>query len=420
VIILLVAGLLSMVSLTAEVAKTAATIFNTPGEEVLVTPQTLIMEKGQVVKDPAARSGWALMSDPAHAPGKGCVSFWYTYKQDPGKVRITYRLKVADNTDPRPVALVQVCIWENDLKRDPNPANVETPIRGTDFRTANSYQDFSFEVAKGEAGYGGWGVTTTGITQLWCDGINVTQVSRFTPLEILALVHVPEKPAELKFAPLVPRIHETDGLFMAAWRFADAVKLLGTAEWTHSHLSVHPQHTTLTDYPRKWQELYGYSTVVLNNVPAKAVSLTGCLMLKQYLEDGGCVVLVGDTHSLAQGQWAETALGPLLPVTLPVPSDLVRPSRPLLLAPCGTLFADLQWNAQPYTMYYHAATLRPGARLLCASGDIPLIAEQAVGRGRLIVCLLSVMGEPNAKFPGVPFWQWADWPKLLAQIIKQP
>lgn len=417
VIILLAVWLLAM-AISAEPQKTAKTIFDTPGEEILVTPQTMVMDKAVLVKDPAARAGWALSSDPAQKPGKGYLTFWYSYQQDPGKVRITYRLKVADNTDTRPVALVMVCIWENDIKSAEN--RVEVPIRGTDFRAPNTYQDFSYDILKGEAGYGGWGVQTSGITSLCCDGINVTQVTRFTTPEILALVEAPQKPAGLQFAPRTLRVHETRGLFMAEWRVAEAVKQMPAAEWTSSYLSVHPQHTALSGYPRKWEELYGYTAIVLNNVPAKAVMISGCLMLKQYLEDGGTVILLGDTHSLAAGQWGETALGPLLPVTFPPEPAVVHAAQPLSLQPRGQLFADLDWKAQPYTLYYHPATLRPDAQLLCAAGETPLIVERAVGKGRLIVCLLSVLGEQNTRVPGVPFWQWAEWPKLLAHLIARP
>ena len=93
----------------------------------------------------------------------------------------------ADRAD-QPVAVVQVAIWENDLQQNPNRDEV---IRGTDFDAPNTYQEFSFDTVKGEAGFAGWGVQTTGVTALSWDGVSLAQVTRFTTEELLPLVQQP-------------------------------------------------------------------------------------------------------------------------------------------------------------------------------------------------------------------------------------
>jgi len=54
---------------------------------------------------------------------------------------------------------------------------------------------------------------------------------------------------------------------------------------------------------------------------------------------------------------------------------------------------------------------------LLAAGTVPLIVECRVGKGRIIVLLMSVLGEVDAEMPGTPFWQWGDWPELLAKLL---
>ena len=147
------------------------------------------------------------------------------------------------------------------------------------------------------------------------------------------------------------------------------------------------------------------------------MTLVGTIMLKQYVQHGGCVIMMGDTHGLVSGKWAQSVLGPLLPVAPRKDRDLVYSPNPLPLQPGESAFLDLNWDEKPYTIYYHSADVRPEAKVLLSSGKIPLIVERRVGKGRIIVLLASVFGEKNPKVDGIPFWQWSDWPALVAQVM---
>jgi len=407
----------------AEVQKVAATIYNRPKEEVLVNARTSERDKSRLVQDADARSGWALRADPADKPGAGVMWFGYTYSQGPGKLRAVFRLKVADNTSPRPVAIIRGNIANSELRAQEQRYK-QLSLKGTDFAAPNAYQEFSLEILKGEKGFGDWCVSTTGVTAVWFDGVAIEQVSRFTTDELLRLIKLPVKPAGLALATDRFRVHETYGLFMPYWRVPQAVQMLARrfpgVERTQSYLNVHPQNTRLTGFPASWEEMYRYCVIVLNNVPAKSVSLVGTVMLKQYVEDGGCLIMMGDTHGLARGGWAESVLGPLMPVALEKGTDLVYSPTPLLLQPRSEALRGLSWTEKPYTLYYHKTTVRPGATVLVASGEVPLIVERRVGKGRIIVLLTSVCGERNPKASGVPFWDWNDWPALMAQLIARP
>ncbi len=398
-----------------------ATIYNRPHEAVLVTAGTPEKDKSRLVEDPDARSGWALKADPADKPGKGYMWYEYTYTQGPGKLRGKFRLKVADNTNPDPVALIRGNIANSEIKEF-GRKHSEIPVRGTDFAAAGKYQEFSVEITKGEKGFGDWGLQTTGAATFWFDGLTVEQVSRFTIDELLPLIDRPVKPASLALASGGFRVHETYGLFMPHWKVKEAIDVVAArhsgAQRTQSHLIVHSQNTRLTGFPDKWEELYKHSVVVLNNVPAKSVSIVGTIMLKQYVEDGGCLIMMGDTHGLVPGKWMQSVLGPLLPVEPGESKDLVRSPEPLPLQVKAEM-KDLDWTKRPYTLYYHSAEVRPKARVLIYSGKIPLVVECKVGKGRIIVLLASVCGEKDPKAGGVPFWQWNDWPALMAKLISR-
>ena len=216
---------------------------------------------------------------------------------------------------------------------------------------------------------------------------------------------------------------ETHGLYMELWGVRQAMNLLPEAlrvgaKWTQSYLNVNPQRTALTGYPTKWEDLYRQRVVVLNNVPAKAVTIVGVLMLKEYLQDGGCVVMMGDTHSLAAGGWDGALLSSLLPVKL-TPTNFVHTATPLVLTPRTETLRKLglDWSVQPCTPYYHPAVVKPEGKVLVASGDVPLVVEGPAGKGRIVVFLIAVLGEKMPGVAGVPFWQWKDWPVLMANIL---
>ena len=55
--------------------------------------------------------------------------------------------------------------------------------------------------------------------------------------------------------------------------------------------------------------------------------------------------------------------------------------------------------------------------MLVAAGNVPLVVEGPVGKGRVVVFLNAVLGEKTSGVAGVPFWQWKDWPALMANIL---
>jgi len=424
-LVLILAGSLLTVRTGAEEPKTAASIYNQLADDILMSPQTRDGARSRLRPDPQARTGYALVADPADKPSEtfSDCNIWYayTYKQGPGKIRGTFRLKVADNTVDQPVVNIRAAINNSDLRERPAASR---ELKGTDFAAPNVYQDFSLDLLKGEQGFAEWGTALlSNATTVSFDGLSVAQITTFDMAQLLEQISPPQKPAGVVLAREPFLVHETHGLYMELWGVRPAVGLLPEplrtdATWTQSYLNVHPQRTALSGYPTKWEDLYACRAVVLNNVPAKAVTIVGALMLKDYVQDGGCVVLMGDTHSFAAGGWDKSVLAPLLPVTLAA-DGRVHPPAPLVLSPQaeGLRKLGLDWAAQPYTLYYHQATVKPEAQVLVAAGEVPLVVAGPAGQGRVVVLLNAVLGEKTPQAAGVPFWEWPDWPRLMAALL---
>ncbi|MCG2661342.1 MAG: hypothetical protein L6437_13985, partial [Kiritimatiellae bacterium] len=159
ILILALAGNLPAVRVGAEEPKVAANIYNQPAEEVLMSPQASDGARSRLLKDPQARTGYALVADPTDKPGVGFsdgnIWFGYTYQQGPGKVRGTFRLKVADNTSAKPVVGIRGMDCNGNLK---SGQFASRELKGTDFAASNTYQEFSLDLLKGEQGFGAWSV----------------------------------------------------------------------------------------------------------------------------------------------------------------------------------------------------------------------------------------------------------------------
>jgi uncharacterized membrane protein len=426
---------------SAQQSKVDATASEQPVEAVLVEFGTPDGAHSRLLADPEARSGYAMVADPADRPGAGRIwdRFTYTqppgsgqkvlYHQTPGKIRCSFRLKVADNTIDKPVASIKASIDSGELKGPRwkmwTIVSASRELKGTDFAAPDVYQEFAFDLLKGELGFGNMSVRTTGLTKVAFDGLTVQQISRLDMAELLESLDPPVKPAGLTVGDGPFLVHETHGLYMELWGVRQAMDRLpeplrAAGKWEQSYLSVHPIANNLSGYPTKWEDLYQRRVMVLNNVPAQVITVTGTMMLKEYVQDGGCLVLMGDTHSLslrlAMGGWDTSLLAPLLPVTL---SGGLVYGGPLAMVPQTEALrqADLDWSNQPYTLFYHKVSVNPKAEVLVAAGEVPLVVQRKVGKGRIVVFLCAVLGEKMPEATGVPFWEWKDWPTLMAAVL---
>ena len=254
ILILVLVGNLPAAMVCADGPKVAANIYNQAAEEILISPQASERGRSRLVKDSRARNGYALVADPADKPGAdfsdGNIWYAYAYQQGPGRIRGTFRLKVADNTVAKPVVGIRIGIDNGDLKSGQSALR---KLKGTDFTASNTYQEFSLDVLKGEQGFCGGSVTLlSNATKVSFDGFSVQQVSTFDMAELLAHLNPPAKPVGLAVGGGPLLVHETHGLYMEFWKVRQSLDLLheslrARTQWAQSYLTVHPQRTAWPD-----------------------------------------------------------------------------------------------------------------------------------------------------------------------------
>ncbi|MHB1843896.1 MAG: glutamine amidotransferase [Deltaproteobacteria bacterium] len=154
-------------------------------------------------------------------------------------------------------------------------------------------------------------------------------------------------------------------------------------------------------------DLHTFDVVILQNFAYKPFSsgLSGLHIdsyfpdIKRYVEDGGALLIIGGENSFGEGDYDETELGTVLPVTsvgLPPSTDLFAPSlteegkrHPVTaLAEGGEASARL-WAALPQIPGLNLVRAKPGASVLLAhpllstgGAPAPVLVVMDVGRGR--------------------------------------
>ncbi|MGH9481275.1 MAG: glutamine amidotransferase [Terriglobales bacterium] len=190
-------------------------------------------------------------------------------------------------------------------------------------------------------------------------------------------------------------------------------------------------------FPSTAQEMFRYQGLIIGSVEAAYFTPVQQDLIQAFVDRrGGGVLWLGGDAALADGGWQDSAMAPLLPVTLPnhkgtfVRADLSDPAAPhprAVLAPAGAdstltrLLDDPQANAQkwlklPWLMdFQDAGAPKPGATVLAdvvspQGRRSPLLVTENYGRGRTAVLATSGTWRWQMMLPlGDPtftlFWQ---------------
>jgi len=168
------------------------------------------------------------------------------------------------------------------------------------------------------------------------------------------------------------------------------------------------------------------AVVILGDLPAEALSQAQWKGLRDFVDHGGGLVLLGGPNSMASPDFAKNALGELLPVKVPAPyvegSFAVEITDAGLHHPVfGSLFAQVKdFPALLTCNVPEAAT--PAAEVLMNANvhgtAVPLIVARRFGQGRVITVLtdtiwrwrLAARGWEAEHSPYDTFWtQLMDW-----------
>ncbi len=371
--------------------------------DILVSLATGGVNIGRVTTiDPGSPQGsvqWRAKDKASSAMGK----FW-TGPYAPGRYKAVIRLKWADpNAEPTPQMLTMRVEAEKGEKLMPNPVVFVTPgypnapAGAVTLGERGAYRDYligEFDTKKSEYfTFAGQASTTqVGEHTLYAEKIVVTLLERYTDAQQEAWNAI-EKPAGLP----TPQGRAPKNTLVIRGLFT---KYYG--------LDAFPGATQAYAVPKTYAELYAFDAVVLANVDFSTSAYPVRRLLKDYVEDGGRLVLLGGNRALGEGGLKGTYLETMAPFVLKGAGEVAPCTPPVLLgSKAGTPDAT-----KPTLFWRHDVTLKPGATAVAFAGAQPIAARIKFGNGLVTVFAGTVLGEGAN-----PFWTTAWWTKLLGALI---
>ncbi len=218
--------------------------------------------------------------------------------------------------------------------------------------------------------------------------------------------------------PSLPKALVVVGPWGDLFRWREAMHAGGVPyEEAYRVMNVYHGGVRMYGLPQTAEQLGTFSTVVLANMDAPTLGEKNLAMLRDFVQNGGGLVVLGGEWAFQRGGYAGTPLAEMLPVEMPAEDRIPvnRDGEVLQLSETSSLPKDLAFTVSPRSFYAHTLTPKSGATVELRVGDRPAIASGTFGKGRVVACGLTIHGKPPTGTTA--FWDWADWPRLLGHIV---
>jgi uncharacterized membrane protein len=189
-------------------------------------------------------------------------------------------------------------------------------------------------------------------------------------------------------------------------------------------------------FPRKPEDLYGYSAVILDDVEAGFFSPDQSTLLQKFVsERGGGLLMLGGMESFRQGEYERTPIGDMLPVYLDRSADAKLPemlrfdlSREGWLQPWARLRdneSDERRRLQDMPVFQvlnPIRELKPGASIVAtarneAGKEYPALVTQRFGRGRSAALMIGDVWRWGMQNPGARSDMEKSWRQLVRWLV---
>jgi uncharacterized membrane protein len=217
------------------------------------------------------------------------------------------------------------------------------------------------------------------------------------------------------------------------------VILQRTAENKFYRFEVATPDELVGGFPKTREELFAYRAIILGSVEASSFTPEQLRMLADFVNKrGGGLLMLGGRRSFAEGGWAGTPVGEVLPVALepgareaPYFSELsVHPTRAGALFPITQIAeneaaSSARWDGMPPVSAVNPIrAVRPGATILLSGVDSRrqeqvVLAYQRYGRGKAIAMPIqdSWLWRMDARMPLSDTTHAMFWRRLVRWLV---
>ncbi|MCG2658855.1 MAG: glutamine amidotransferase [Kiritimatiellae bacterium] len=224
-----------------------------------------------------------------------------------------------------------------------------------------------------------------------------------------------------RYARKQMKLLQLRGPAYSIYRLNEAVNRKGEqdVEIKGGYLFLGGQGRNVSYFPPSADDLYQYDAILLMDIDTRALGSQSIGMIRQYVEDGGGLLVFGGWFSYAAGNIKDTPLYDLLPYrieTSPFGLRQAKPSEILKIVNHKTWLKGFVVDEKVVSPWYHELIPAKDAELLVTVGEKPWLATRSYGAGRVAACAGTVLGQSANE--QVTFFEWKKWPKLLKMMIE--
>ncbi len=322
----------------------------------------------------------------------------------PGRLRMTIRLKVADNSSPN-----KVCKLTGRF-----PDQIFTCDQ---FGKPGVYESFTYEYELKNGESDEIALYYYGETDLYMDSVVVEQLSLTQDRDLFSTgkLEVDSRPVRKGYSK---KAHLARGLWHDYFGFDEALKRAGI-DATEAWETIFMDFTVIAPgLPAALSDLMQNDLVALLNLSSDSLQPVQRKNLREYVHRGGTLFVGGGARAYGHGSYMNTFLAELLPVEV-AKFDLRKAEgreQVIRAADDHTVTRGMDFTDAPRNVFFHQVKAKPGAVVLLRAGNEPILATWNVGKGTVYAMTGTPMGEADE---GLPWWKWAGWQTLLDRILAE-
>jgi uncharacterized membrane protein len=218
----------------------------------------------------------------------------------------------------------------------------------------------------------------------------------------------------------------------------ELVVLQRTAENKYYRFGVTNPDELVTGFPKTREELFSYRALILGSIEAAAFSPEQLRMLADFANKrGGGLMMLGGRRAFAEGGWAGTPVGDVLPVVIDgakQPSFFseiqAQPTRagsvfPVIQIGENEAASGTKWEEMPAVSTVNPISeIKPGATTLLSASNLGrqdqiVLAYQRYGRGKTIAMPIqdSWIWQMDAKVPVEDMTHEMFWRRMVRWLV---
>ena len=207
-----------------------------------------------------------------------------------------------------------------------------------------------------------------------------------------------------------PHVLLLKGLFTDKYRIEEGFFLLSPKTYIKNSYLLLTQFGTQIDYfPPDYGELMSYDFIIFSDIDVYSLGDMATEMIKDYVENGGNLVIFGGPFAYGNGRYKGTRLEEILPIVIGKRFDIKKAKDTRIKTNSKFKIGDI------HCFYIHDVKPKKGSKILFTCDGNPFIIMGKFGNGNVICFTGTPMGESKKE----GFWEWNNWVKLLFEIFKE-